>query len=82
MKTSTQIAIGIGVGLAAYLIYRIYANYTSTGNPLGGLSASNLQQPTTDTGGALDQPNAQNLVPTVPPSTGPATETRSGRGHF
>ena len=82
LKTSTQVAIGIFVALGAYLIYRVIANYSSTGNPLTSVSASNLQQPTMDTGGQLDQPNVQVLVPTVPPSTGPATETRGGRGHF
>jgi len=78
MKTTTKVAIGIFAAIGAYLIYRMFSNYSSAGSPLM-TTGSNLQNSTQDTG-ALSTDNY--AVPTVPASLGPATETRSGRGHF
>lgn len=78
MKTTTKVAIGIFAAIGVYLIYRMFSNYNSAGSPLM-TTASNLQNSSQDTS-VLSTNNYS--VPMVPPSVGPPTEARSGRGHF
>ena len=98
LKTTTKVAIGIFVGLGVYLIYKMFMSYgqnsagLAPGETSGGMfgtnsssdlavSSSNLSQPTTD---KTQLATSNNVSPAVyvPPSTGPTTETRFGRGLF
>ena len=80
LKTTTKVAIGIFAGLAAYLIYKMFMSYSQDSSGLN-VSASNLSQPSTDKS-QLATSNSDSPAIYVPPSTGPTTVTRSGRGHF
>lgn len=93
LKTSTQIAIGIFIGLGVYLVYRMFGSYHAVGSPLASTTSSNLQNQ--DAAGGASAGSALTTPPLSPPSadppaaallvapsTGPAVEARSGRGHF
>ncbi len=93
LKTTTQIAIGIFIGLGVYLVYRMFGSYSAGGSPLLSTTASNLQNQDAaggvSVGSALTTP-ALSPPPAAPPpaallvapSTGPAVEARRGQGHF
>jgi len=80
LKTTTKVAIGIFAGLAVYLIYRMFQSYGQDSSGLN-VTASNLSQPTTDKS-QLETSNNVSPAVYIPPSVGPSTETRTGRGHF
>ncbi len=82
LKTTTKVAIGIFAGLAVYLIYKMFMSYSQNSSGLDlSVSASNLSQPTTDKS-QLETPMNSSPAFSVPPSTGPTTSTRYGRGQF
>jgi hypothetical protein len=93
LKTTTQIAIGIFIGLGVYLVYRMFGSYHAAGSPLASTTSTNLQNQDAAGGASVGSALTTPMMSAPPaadppaavlvaPSTGPATEARSGRGHF
>ncbi len=87
LRVSTEIMIGLAVGVGLYLLYRVMGSHavdpSTLGGPITGAMTSApppLAMATTSTRGpalAMKLP-----VLFVAPSAGPAVEAASGREHF